>query len=258
MDRLDVLMRVLTRVDGLTGEAREKRWKGLDWPTDAETMVGMGRLQNVRKLAEEVISNAIPGDFMECGIWKGGVGILLAAIARDTERTVWLADSFDGCPVPDPKFAADVNDPHHTLTFLKVSLAEVSANLEKYGVHIGVEFLPGWFKDTLPGRVESLALLRIDADMYESTTQVLEALYDKVSPGGYVICDDFHNIPNCRQAILDFRERRGITDPINSVDWCAIYWQVTASERERRQPCTCNDAPIERQQQKKQTEELVA
>jgi len=233
MDRLDILMRVLTRIDGLIGEAYEKRYRGLDWPKDAETMVGIERLQNVRKLAEDVIERGIPGDFMECGIWKGGVGILLAAIAKGTGRKVWLADSFQGCPVPDARFAADNGDPHHTFEFLKVTLGDVCKNFERYGLlSTDVLFLDGWFKDTLPSLVQKLALLRIDADMYESTTQVLEALYDKVSPGGYVICDDFQNIPNCRQAILDFRAKRGIQEPITPVDWCAVYWQKQAVAKE--------------------------
>lgn len=226
MSRLDYLIRVLTRIDGLTGEAREKRRQGLDWPADgAETMVGVERLENVRTLALDVIARGIPGDFMECGTWRGGVGILMAAILRELhqDRNVFVADSFEGCPVPSPQYPADRKDLHHTFEFLKVPLETVRENFARYGVN--ATFLPGWFKDTLPGPVKQLALLRIDSDMYESTTQALEALYDLVAPGGYVILDDFHNIPNCHKAILDFRERRRITAPIHTVDWCAVYWE---------------------------------
>jgi O-methyltransferase len=233
MDRFDTLIRQLTRLDTLTGEARERRRLGLDWPTDgAETMVGVERLTNVKRLAADVLARGVEGDFMECGTWRGGVGILMAAMLQadfiehlTKPRTLFIADSFEGCPSPDPAFPADRGDPHSTFKFLKVPLAEVSRNFERYGVHEGVEFLPGWFKNTLPGPVKRLALLRIDADMYESTTQALEALYDRVTPGGYVILDDFFNIPNCRQAIIDFRARRRIVMPIQPVDWCAVYWQ---------------------------------
>jgi O-methyltransferase len=189
----------------------------------------------VKNLALDVIARGVPGDFMECGTWRGGVGILMAKILKDLnqERTLFVADSFEGCPIPSDDYPQDVNDPHHTFGFLAVSLGEVSRNFERYAAHQGVEFLPGWFKDTLPGPVKQLALLRIDADMYESTTQALEALYDLVSPGGYVILDDFHNIPNCREAIIDFRKRRGIKTEIKSVDWCAVYWQKEAEAKER-------------------------
>jgi O-methyltransferase len=238
VDRFDCLIRTLTRIDGLTGEARERRRLGLDWPADgAETMIGVERLTNVKDLALDVSARGIPGDFMECGIWRGGVGILLAQIVREENegRRVWLADSFDGCPIPDEQFPADQRDPHHTFEFLKVSLEQVMQNLQTYGINPwghDVQLLPGWFKETLPGPVGQLALLRIDADMYESTTQVLDSLYDHVSLGGYVICDDYHNIPNCHAAIEDFRRKHGITAPIQSVDWCAVYWRKEAAERQ--------------------------
>jgi O-methyltransferase len=237
---LDHLIQSLTRLHGLTGEPRELRRLGLDWPTDgAETMIGIERMDNVKTLALDVIARGIPGDFMECGTWRGGVGILLAHILMmdsRMRRELFIADSFQGCPEPSPEFPADSGDPHHTFQFLSVPLADVKANFLKYGIDPDwqpgfvqpksqhVSFLPGWFKDTLPGPVKKLSLLRIDADMYESTSQALEALYDLVSIGGHVILDDFQNIPNCQMAIRDFRKRRGITEPIHKVDWCAVYW----------------------------------
>jgi O-methyltransferase len=236
VDRLDYLIRTLTRIDALTGEARGQRRQGLDWPTDgAETMVGVERLENIKNLGLDALARGVPGDFMECGTWKGGAGILMAQILKQSGegRRLFIADSFEGCPRPDAKYPADANDPHHTFGFLKVPLAEVKANFARYGVGEDAEFMAGWFKETLPGRVCQLALLRIDADMYESTTQCLDALYDLVSVGGYVILDDYHNIANCRAAIDDFRARRNITASIQSVDWCAVYWRV-GSEAKRR------------------------
>jgi hypothetical protein len=234
MDRFDYLIRALTRIDGLTGEAYEKRRLGLDWPKDAETMIGQVRLENVKNLALDVIERGIPGDFMECGIWRGGVGVLMAAVIAQSAggRRLWLADSFQGCPVPDPQYVADQGDRHHTFEFLRVSPDEVLANFERYGLlgKVDLRILPGWFKDTLPGDVGQLALLRVDGDMYESTMQVLDALYSHVAPSGYVILDDYHNIPNCRAAIEDFRRKRGITAAIQSVDWCAVYWQKEPEE----------------------------
>ena len=87
-----------------------------------------------------------------------------------------------------------------------------------------VQFLVGWFKDTLPtAPMARLAVLRLDGDMYESTIQALDALYPKLSPGGYCIIDDYQ-IPACRNAVGDYRSRHGIIDEIRPIDW-AVYWQ---------------------------------
>ena len=89
-----------------------------------------------------------------------------------------------------------------------------------------MKFLVGWFKDTLPNApIERLAVLRVDADMYEGTFQALDILYSKVSPGGYVIIDDYGNSQSCRKAVDDFRTRRAISTPIQKVDWTGVYWQ---------------------------------
>jgi O-methyltransferase len=61
--------------------------------------------------------------------------------------------------------------------------------------------------------------------MYESTTDALDALYQRVSPGGFVIVDDYGIIPACRAAVTDFRERNGITDPIIPIDDSGVYWR---------------------------------
>jgi O-methyltransferase len=240
MDRFDYLIRTLTRIDGLTGEAYEKRRLGKDWPQDgAETMIGVERMTNVKDLALDVIARGVPGDFMECGIWRGGVGILMGAIIQQEAkgRRLFLADSFQGCPMPKlEQYPADAGDRHHSFQNLKVSSREVINNFRKYGLlpFNGLHILEGWFKDTIrPGLADwsqGLSLLRLDGDMYESTIQALEAAYDFVSIGGYVICDDYRNIPNCRQAIDDFRVQRQITAPLQSVDWCAVYWQKQAAE----------------------------
>ena len=94
-------------------------------------------------------------------------------------------------------------------------------NFRRYGLlDEQVRFLQGWFRDTLPvAPIERLAVLRLDGDLYESTIQALESLYDKLSAGGYVIVDDYGNVAACRQAVHDFRAQRGINDPIQPIDW---------------------------------------
>jgi hypothetical protein len=208
----------------------ELRAIGLDWPNKALTMIGTTRMRNLRLLIERVLEENVPGDLLEAGVWRGGASIymrgILAAHHVDT-RMVWVADSFAGLPRPEPDaYPADQDDPHHMFKELVVPLEQVRANFARYGLlDIQVSFLQGWFADTLPSApIERLAVLRMDGDMYSSTIQTLDALYTKVAPGGYVIVDDY-NLPGCRKAITDFRDRWSITEEIEPVDGSAVYWR---------------------------------
>lgn len=218
---------------------RKVRWdpvaraEGRDWPVGAETMIGLRRLDNLEHCVRDVIERGVPGDLMETGVWRGGASIFMRAIVKaygDT-RAVWLADSFQGLPRPDSAmYPADDGDSLWRRTQLAVSLDQVKANFAKYGLlDDQVRFLVGWFSDTLPtAPVERLAVLRLDGDLYESTIVALKSLYPKVSPGGYVIVDDWGAVPACKQAVNDFRQDAGITDVIHEVDWTGAYWQRSA------------------------------
>ena len=70
-------------------------------------------------------------------------------------------------------------------------------------------------------------MIRVDGDLYESTMDTLVNLYPRLSPGGYVIVDDYAFAP-CRQAVEDFRLEHAITDPIEQVDWTGAYWRRSA------------------------------
>jgi O-methyltransferase/8-demethyl-8-(2,3-dimethoxy-alpha-L-rhamnosyl)tetracenomycin-C 4'-O-methyltransferase len=214
----------------------ETREIGRDWPSLALTMIGRARMRNLRNLVETVIADGIPGDLLEAGVWRGGACIYMRAILHAnglTDRRVWVADSFAGLPPPHPEqYPADRDDPHHAYECLAVSLQEVQANFRRYGLlDKQVEFLQGWFKDTLPNApIEKLSLLRLDGDMYESTIQTLDALYWKVAEDGFVIVDDYI-LNGCRKAVDDFRLRHGIKAPIEAVDGAAVYWRKAAGER---------------------------
>ena len=208
----------------------KSREEGRDWPTDAETMIGMKRLANVRSCVESVIKEAIPGDLIETGVWRGGATIYMRAILKAygvTDRTVWVADSFEGLPKPDSRFPADAGDQHHLRKELAISVDEVRDNFRRYDLlDDQVEFLVGWFVDTLPAApIDKLALLRLDGDMYGSTMDALNALYEKVSVDGYVIVDDYGAVPACAQAIDDFRAEHGITAPLETIDWTGAFWR---------------------------------
>ena len=111
-----------------------------------------------------------------------------------------------------------------------MSVETVRANFEKYGLlDDQVVFLQGWFKDTLPkAPINRLALLRLDGDLYESTIIALNALYDKLSPKGYVIVDDYHLVPNCKKAVGDFLAARKISPELSEIDGIGVFWQKTS------------------------------
>jgi O-methyltransferase len=89
-----------------------------------------------------------------------------------------------------------------------------------------VRFLEGWFCDTLPDApIDQLAVLRLDGDLYQSTMDALVSLEPKVSSGGFVVVDDYGGWQSCRAAVDDYRAERGITDPIQTVDWTGVYWR---------------------------------
>jgi O-methyltransferase len=206
---------------------------GHAYPAVAHTMVGLRRLDHVQSCIESLLEEGVRGDFIETGVWRGGVtifmrGVLEAYGVRD--RTVWVADSFKGLPPPDAaRYPADAGDIQHEIDVLSVTVEEVRANFATYGLlDDQVRFLPGWFEETLPkAPIERLALLRLDGDMYQSTWDVLSNLYPRVAPGGYVIVDDYA-LPGCRQAVQDYREHARLDIEIEPIAGSryGVAWRV--------------------------------
>lgn len=205
----------------------ERRDEGKDWPLFAYTMVGHQRLNNVQVCFEDVLRNEVPGDLIETGAWRGGTTIFMRALLKAygvKDRKVWVADSFEGLPVP--KSSDDGWDRTH-VDYLKVSLEKVKSNFEKFGLlDEQVEFLQGWFCDTLPNApIQNLAILRLDGDLYSSTMDSLQNLYHKVSKGGYVIVDDYYSWPACRKAVTEFLVKNSLKPDIKAIDWTGAYWK---------------------------------
>ena len=205
---------------------------GLDWPEEAETMIGMQRLTSLQHCVETVLADDVPGDLIECGVWRGGACILMRAVLAaygDEKRSVWLADSFQGVPRSDPaNYQADKGiRAEFAAGILGVSEAEVRANFGRYGLlDDRVRFLPGWFKDTLnDAPIDRIAVLRLDGDLYESTIQALDALYPRLSPRGFCIIDDYHNLMPCRQAVTDYRAKHGVSAEIVDIDRSGVLWR---------------------------------
>jgi O-methyltransferase len=207
------------------------RMEGHEWPAMAHTMIGWHRLLNLQNCVEQILAENVPGDLIEAGVWRGGAIIFMRAMLKAynvRDRLIWGADSFQGLPAPDPvRYGADAGDMAHTWRELSISLSEVRANFEKYGLlDEQVRFLPGWFRETLPAApIEQLSLIRLDGDMYESTYVALENLYPKLSRGGFLIVDDYGALPSCRQAVTDFRQTAGIAEEIIPIDWTGVYWR---------------------------------
>jgi O-methyltransferase len=211
----------------------QAREEGHDWPSRAHTMIGRKRLDHLEACVETVLRENVPGDLIETGVWRGGSVILMRGVLAaygDAARRVWVADSFRGLPPPDGKWQIDAGSRLHEIGFLAVSRAQVERNFQAYGLlDDRVRFLEGWFEDTLPGApIEQLAVLRLDGDMYRSTISVLETLYDRVSPGGFIIVDDYA-LPPCKAAITDFRAARNITTTIEAIDWTGVFWRKQAA-----------------------------
>ena len=182
-----------------------------------------------------VVKSDVPGDMSETGVWRGGACILMCAVLKAygaSGRRVWAADSFGGLPEADPAcFPLDQGSTFHQQRGFAVSLEEVRRNFEKFGLlNSQVEFVKGWFSDTLPKLAgHAWSVIHLDGDMYQSTFEVLENLYPGLSPGGYVIIDDFGAVPSCRQAVLHFRQSRNITEEMHVIDWTGFYWQGESS-----------------------------
>lgn len=222
---------IIGKPDKLTESERlNKRLLGRDWPAHATTMIGLKRLDSLQSNIETILREKVPGDFVETGVWRGGACIFMRGILKAygiTDRSIWLCDSFEGLPKPDPeKYPADKGNDLYSLEYLGVSMESVQENFKKYDLlDDKVHFVKGFFKDTLSGLpAKRFALLRLDGDLYESTQDSLKALYHKLSPGGFVIIDDY-SLPMAKQAVHDFRDANGIDEEMIEIDLNAAYWQ---------------------------------
>lgn len=210
------------------------RNRGFDWPKNAFSMIGAARMRNFRVLIERVISDKIPGDIVETGVWRGGASILARAVLAAygiQDRRVILADSFEGLPPPDKdRYPADAGSLFHQYQELAVSEDKVRSNFEKFRLFDEqVILLKGWFKNTMPlVPSDQIAILRLDGDLYESTILPLTHLYDKVPAGGWIIVDDYECVPACKLAVQDFLSERGLTPDIRPIDGVGVFFEKTA------------------------------
>ena len=207
----------------------------------AITMLPRLRLQNIRSCVEAVLEEGIPGDVIEAGVWRGGGSIYMRGCLEalgGSDRRSWVADSFEGLPQPDPANTKEATFYHSEMmqgVYRKMSAGydEVKDNFEAYDLlSERVNFLKGWFSETLPSApIDQLAIMRLDGDYYSSTMDCLNSLYMKLSPGGFAIIDDYGEElwTDCRKAVDEFRDANRITNPIFSVDSKCAYWRKSYS-----------------------------
>ena len=235
-----------------------KRYLGLDWPFIGLTMIGTQRMIEIEMLLRNVTDDNIEGDFIECGVWRGGASIFARGVLNVLQRhdvNVWLVDSFAGLP---PRRQNSLRGPRwETMDYLAVSIEEVSENFKNFAmlpaefdvtanIHVhdavaanvsnhtqsNVRFVKGFFKDSLPTLPKNLkiSVARLDGDMYQSTLDELYYLYDKISLGGWIIIDDWC-VPETARAIVDFTKIHQIQLPLHLPMFknyrCGAFFQKT-------------------------------
>ena len=203
-----------------------ERWIGRDWPPFGETMAGHLRLRNVRAAIESVISQGVAGDFAELGVWRGGLCIFAKLVMDaygDESRRVHVFDAFG-------RIAAYGTTERQE--YLGTNQKRVMQSFMSYDAWDTDRVLlhSGLFKETTrrfrmatTPRQTQLAVLRIDANFYESYEDAFYNLYDLVPVGGIVIIDDYSD-KSVRAFVSDFMSDYGAAQ-IHEVDWTGVWWR---------------------------------
>ncbi len=199
------------------------------------TMTSIERGYSLFKAVEYIIKNKIPGDFIECGVWKGGSCMLMARALElfgDTDRTIYLYDTYEGMPKPGKedviswngrsvmeKWEEDKSGEKDNFGSWAVGLEEVKENIYKtLYPRENFVFIPGDVEKTLgkdtPGNI---ALLRLDTDWYASTVKELQVLYPLIVKRGVLIIDDYGHFDGARKAVDEYFKDQTIL--LNRIDY---------------------------------------
>ena len=200
----------------------EDRFQNIWESVSAYTMTGLERGYSLYKAVEYICKNRLPGDFVECGVWKGGSSMLMALSLlefNDTSRILRLYDTYAGMTEPTAEDVIAWNDKSVTqklqedrsvgkdsFSTWSVAKEEVEANMNATAYpEEKIRYIEGDVAETLATDVpERLALLRLDTDWYKSTAYELEILYPKVVPGGIVVVDDYGHFKGARKAVDEY------------------------------------------------------
>lgn len=204
-------------------DLKQSQWK-IDPLSRPATLLTKGQLDLIETSILAVEERGVPGDFIEAGVWRGGVIILMRALMNAygvAGRQVIAADSFAGIP----KNVRARNDPVDLWDDRWIaSLDDVRKNIERFGLlDDRIEFVVGFFSETLKNfGNRKFALIRLDSDSYDSVEESLAYLYPLLSPGGVIIIDDWHLV-GCKTAVLNYRKQHRITEELKTHDGNA-YW----------------------------------
>jgi O-methyltransferase len=166
----------------------------------------------LRDAVEYVVRRSIPGDFVECGVWRGGSSMAIALKLQQlgvADRQLWLYDTFGRMPPPGEHDGGIPPEPLYQLNNFTntpgLTLADVRRAMESTGYPPErVTYVEGLVEETLPRTVPAqLALLRLDTDWYESTHHELVHL-SRLAPGGVLLVDDYGFFPGARKAVDEF------------------------------------------------------
>lgn len=225
------------------------------------TMVPRDSLVDLARQVRVVLEQGIPGEFVECGAWRGGSSFLMAEVLKQagiSDRRVWLFDSFEGIQPPEavdgPAAQTWAQNKEGPMYFdnLRAPVEGVRRSAEELGVAPLTRMVPGWFDKTLPatrGDIGKIALLRIDADWHASVKCCLDNLYDQVTDGGFVVFDDYYTWDGCAVAVHEFLGARGLNHRIESVGesdlTCAVFRKGPGTWRWQRQLHLLNQDLVE-------------
>lgn len=182
----------------------------------------------LENLAQRTNRDGVPGDFVECGVFRGGSAGMLAheLVTKSPHRRLWLFDAFAGMPE-----AGEHDDAYsHQIAGQYVgSEDQTRAILARLHIPEGrFRIVRGWFADTLPGRTEpgQVALLHVDCDFYDPVRLTLETFFARVAPGGFVVLNDYGSFAGCRTATDEFlaADGRGLRPVM--IDRAAAFLQI--------------------------------
>ncbi len=181
------------------------------------TMISMERGYAVYQAVNYILKNDLPGDFVECGVWKGGSCMLMALTLMESgvqDRAIWLYDTFKGMTEPGDNdrisSTGQAVSERWEEGWWAVSPGMVEANLKKTGYPMEkFRFVEGDVCETLKiSRPEAVSLLRLDTDWYESTRFELEILYPLLKEKGVLIIDDYGHFSGSRLAVDEYFANR--------------------------------------------------
>ena len=222
-------------VSGITTETTENQeFQEILAAVRPYTLLSEARLFSLYSRAKQICQADIPGNFVECGAYKGGSTALLAAVIKrysSRSRLLYAFDTFTGMPDPTAVDRHDGIPANLTGLGAGTLQAPLDENLEVICRTLGVSELvvpvAGLFEQTLPeyeSTIGAVAFLHADADWYESTLTIFNTLYNRVVPQGMIQIDDYGFWEGCKQAIQDFQTARGMSFPLQTIDDTGVWF----------------------------------